>query len=172
MTRGKNFKIVSGGNIGNKSKKTFGCENCNFALDHSLWKKDPNQYGVEYEHLKTGCACPKCKTPGVVRLFDSHAEYTRAAELKLMRRAGDIWDLEYQVRFDLHVPGPNDIVKIGQYVADFTYSTYRKDPNGNLLEDWIVEDVKNRSMAVTDIFAWKRKHFEAEYGIEINMVGR
>lgn len=160
----KGFRTTSGFNVGKNSKKVFGCQNCNFALDHALWKKNPAISPI----TGPGCDCPNCYHEGSIRLFDSHAEYTRAAELKEMQRQGIIWDLEYQHRFDLHVPGPDETVKIGQYVADFTYSTHNELGD----EDWVVEDVKNKNMVVTDIFAWKKKHFKAEYGIEINMVGR
>ena len=49
--------------------------------------------------------------------FDSKWESERYAELNLLLRAGEIENLETQVRFDLIV---NDS-KICTYVADFTY---------------------------------------------------
>jgi hypothetical protein len=48
-------------------------------------------------------------------------------------------------------------VVVGSYICDFVYQTV---PAG----DTIVEDVKG---VRTDLYRWKRKHFEAEYGVTI-----
>lgn len=87
--------------------------------------------------------------------FDSKRESIRFFTLRLMERAGDIKDLKRQVRFPLNVEGK----KIGAYVADFTYlDTTTKEE--------IVEDTKG---FVTDLFKWKAKHFEAQYGKPIKV---
>lgn len=56
--------------------------------------------------------------------FDSKAEAARWADLKIMQRAGQIKDLERQVRIPLHgqngpLLGENGRPRV--YVADFTY---------------------------------------------------
>ena len=85
--------------------------------------------------------------------FASKAESKRYQELCLMQAAGEIRGLECQYRVDLHV----GTLKIGSYVADFTYA----ERLGNVR---ILEDVKG---VRTSLYRWKRKHVLAEYGIEI-----
>lgn len=88
--------------------------------------------------------------------FDSTAEGTRYMALKMLLRAGEIRDLETHKRYDLHVRN----VKIGYYEADFVYYDMRKGRE-------IIEDVKGYR---TDMYRWKKRHFEAEYGREITEV--
>lgn len=86
--------------------------------------------------------------------FDSAMEARRYSELKLLVKAKEIEELEIQKRYPLHV----DATKIGSYVADFVYRF-----NG----EQIVEDVKGMK---TPLYKWKKKHFEAEYGMPITEV--
>lgn len=83
--------------------------------------------------------------------FHSTAEANRWCELRLLEQTGSILKLERQVRFPLVVNG----VKIGTYVADFTYLTA-----GEL----VVEDIKG---VITATFRMKRRLMKALYGIEI-----
>jgi hypothetical protein len=83
--------------------------------------------------------------------FDSKREADRWQELKLMQSAGEISELERQVRFPLRVKGQ----EICCYIAD---ATYRKD--GKL----IVNDSKG--MRTRD-YIIKRKLMLAIHGIEI-----
>ena len=88
--------------------------------------------------------------------FDSKAEAKRWAELILMSRAGIIRELDRQVAYKLHVNGKS----IGSYRADFVYFDTE-------LGSLVVEDVKGTH---TPLYSWKKKHFEAEYGMKITEV--
>lgn len=88
--------------------------------------------------------------PGV-GWFPSKREAHRWMVLSLEQRAGEISGLRRQVPFPLHVNG----VVIGKYVADFVY--YRGDRQ-------VVDDAKG---VPTQLYKWKKKHFQAEYGISI-----
>ncbi len=84
-------------------------------------------------------------------LFQSQHEADRYAELRLEERAGTITDLQLQFPFPLEVNG----LLIGHWRADFTYT---RDGHA------VVEDAKGFR---TEMFRWKAKHFEAQYGIRI-----
>jgi hypothetical protein len=83
--------------------------------------------------------------------FASQREAKRYMELKLLERAGAIRSLVLQERFPLRVNG----VKVGEYVADFSY-----ERDGAR----IVEDVKGYR---TREYRLKRRLMKALYGIEI-----
>ena len=88
--------------------------------------------------------------------FDSKWESERYMYLKSLERAGNVKDLELQVRYNLII---ND-QKICAYVADFRYQRLNKD------DEWeeIVEDAKG---VETDVFKLKKKMMKAILGIEI-----
>ena len=89
--------------------------------------------------------------------FDSKWEAERYQQLQLRVKAGDIVGLRLQVPYPCMVVEPDGcIVTIGKYLADFVYT----DINGIR----VIEDTKGKS---TDMFRWKKKHVEAQYGIEI-----
>jgi len=90
--------------------------------------------------------------------FDSLWEATRYKQLDLLQTAGQIEDLQTQVRFNLIV---ND-VKICAYVADFTY--YEVNEAGEKF--FIVEDAKGVETAV---FKLKNKLMKAIHGIDIRI---
>ncbi len=103
--------------------------------------------------------------------FASKAEARRYQELRLLEKAGQVYGLECQPRFWLLAPrtefkageqisvsGATGI-KIGEYVADFRYRT-----SPCLCDSEVVEDVKG---VRTALYKWKKKHCEAQYGIEI-----
>lgn len=103
--------------------------------------------------------------------FDSLKEAQHYAELKIMQRAGEIKDLERQVRFVLipaqyEHPAPAKKGKMLErecsYIADFMY--WEKGPNG-----WekVVEDTKGFK---TPEYIIKRKLMLKEYGIRIREV--
>lgn len=97
--------------------------------------------------------------------FDSKKEAQRYHELKLMEKAGHIRALELQPRFPLwvHTGLVNRApVTIGEWRADFSYE---QDCSGGWVER--VEDVKGFKTA---LYRWKKKHFEAQYGIEISEI--
>jgi hypothetical protein len=85
--------------------------------------------------------------------FDSKAEAARYQELTLLRQMGQITQLRLQTKWPLIVNG----ITIGSYVSDFDYL------EGEVAE-LRVEDVKG---VRTPLYRFKRKHFEAQYGIRI-----
>lgn len=93
--------------------------------------------------------------------FASKKEAHRYGELKLLERAGHVRGLTLQVPLMLSA-GNDKRTSIGKYVADFVYEE-------RVGQDWIhrVEDVKGFK---TPLYRWKKKHVEAQYGIEIREV--
>lgn len=81
--------------------------------------------------------------------FDSKAEAKRYGELWLLQRAGQIRDLQLQVRFEL-LPKCGDERAV-YYVADFKYTENGRE---------IVEDVKGTK---TRDYILKRKMFKYRY---------
>ena len=102
------------------------------------------------------------------QVFDSEKEYARYLELKLLEKAGDISQLERQVKYDL-IPKQMDeegkmIERPTVYVADFQY----RDNNTG---EFIVEDVKGyRRGQAYAVFSLKRKLLLWLYGIRIREV--
>lgn len=88
-------------------------------------------------------------------VFDSRAEARHYSELALLEKAGEIFDLECQPKFDITVNRKH----ICNYFADFQYVTSDGDK--------IVEDVKG---VRTGVYRLKKKLVEALYGIEITEV--
>jgi hypothetical protein len=97
--------------------------------------------------------------------FDSKKEAARYQELKLMERAGEIYDLVLQPAFAITVNG----LKVCTYKADFRYNQVRRDQTGMRMEslDHIVEDVKG---VKTDVYKLKKKLVKACHGIDIREV--
>lgn len=98
--------------------------------------------------------------------FHSRKEAARYRELRLLEKAGEIVKLELQPRFPLMVPGrgnggPYERVHVGDYVADFKYVIPGYRP---ILDIVRVEDVKGFK---TPLYKWKKKHVEAQYGVQI-----
>jgi hypothetical protein len=106
--------------------------------------------------------------------FASKAEAKRYGELKMLEKAGKIESLELQPAYDLHAPLTTGTVrgalkastgalpKVGRYVADFRYCD---SATGAL----VIEDVKGYDLPLAK---WKRKHCEAQYGVQIVVVKR
>lgn len=90
--------------------------------------------------------------------FDSKAEASRYLDLKSLQRAGLISELDRQVPYVLQAGDNGEIV--GVYKADFTYFDHRE-------KRMRVEDVKGKDTALS---AWKRKHVQAQYGIQVEIV--
>ena len=89
--------------------------------------------------------------------FASKREAKRWGELKLLEKAKEITELERQTRWALCT---EDGVRVGHYVADFTYLQGHD-------RRVVVEDAKG---VRTELYKWKKKHFEAQYGIPITEV--
>jgi hypothetical protein len=88
--------------------------------------------------------------------FDSTEEYKRFLVLRLMERAGEIADLQRQVKFSLDAGG----IHINDYVADFVYM---KDG------EQVVEDSKGH---ITPEYRQKRRLMKEILGIDILETGR
>ena len=94
--------------------------------------------------------------------FDSKKEATRYAELKLLQRAGEIFDLQRQVPFTLIPKQTRDgkvIERPCVYKADFVY----KDKDGTE----VVEDTKGMR---TKEYVIKRKLMLWQFGIVVKEV--
>jgi len=101
--------------------------------------------------------------------FDSLREAARYGELKLLQGAGLIRDLEVHPVYALQVlelteatAPPWVIHTVGTYSADFRYHVV---VSGQV----IIEDVKSPPTR-TDLYTWKKKHVEAQYGILITEI--
>lgn len=88
--------------------------------------------------------------------FDSKMEYQRYLTLKLMQRAGEISDLQRQVRYNLVAGG----IEICTYVADFVYKKQ---------DSVVVEDAKGFK---TPEYRLKKRLMRDILGIEILETGR
>ncbi len=130
-------------------------------------KGQRSKYGV-----RTDAAGKLARTRDGI-LFDSLAECRRYCELKLLKLAGEVWDLELQPVFVLRVPSTTGTAmgaakalagthkdQLGEYRADFAYHT----PQGR-----VVEDVKGID---TPLSRWKRKHVLLQYGLTVQLVRR
>lgn len=100
----------------------------------------------------------KTEVDGIV--FDSKKEAARYKELKLLEAAGDIKNLNRQVRYDLLSKCEIDGIKIRatHYIADFVY-----EEDGRI----VVEDVKGYR---TREYKNKKRQMKEKYGIEIREV--
>lgn len=88
--------------------------------------------------------------------FDSKKEAKRFTELKLLKRAGLIKELELQKTFELQPKYTNnkgEHIRAITYKADFFYYDNKK-------EQYIVEDTKGYR---TDVYKLKKKLFEYVY---------
>ena len=96
--------------------------------------------------------------------FDSAKEARRYGELKLLEKAGEIYDLQRQVPFVV-IPVQKDengkvIEREVKYIADYVYMDSRTHKQ-------IVEDVKG---CVTEVFRIKRKLMLYMHNIKIKEV--
>lgn len=100
--------------------------------------------------------------------FASKREAKRYMELRLLERAGEIRSLQRQLKFPLYVlPLFGDSgVLIGCYVADFVYEQFVY-PGESKECKTVVEDSKGFR---TPLYRWKKRHVEAQYGIQIREV--
>lgn len=96
----------------------------------------------------------KCEIDGMK--FDSLAEGRRYNELKLMRHAGLISELEMQKKFSIDINGQH----ICNYYADFFYYDIQN-------EKWITEDIKGGNATKTAAYRLKKKLMKAVLGVDI-----
>lgn len=90
--------------------------------------------------------------------FASIREGNRYAELKLLAKANEIWNLQLQVKFKCEIGGKTPFT----YIADFAYWTRE---NGDLVR--VIEDAKG---VRTPVYRLKKKVIEALHNIEIREV--
>ena len=101
-------------------------------------------------------------------IFDSKKEAQRWAELRLMEKAGEITNLQRQMKFELVPAIKGEMGGLRQraisYIADFEY--YERKGN-----DWIrvVEDVKSPATK-TQVYKIKKKLMLWRHGIEIREI--
>lgn len=160
------------------------CASCRRWHEREVPAACPSCHGREtLEHDgKTICAsCRKprkatrpaqCQDCGETEMLkcDSAVEAQHFLALWLAQDAGEVRGLRHHPRFPLVALCPNKTLStVGYYEADAQYE--RRAPDGT----WEprVDDVKPRSeQALDPLFRWKRKHVEAQYGIEIHLVKR
>jgi Protein of unknown function (DUF1064) len=111
--------------------------------------------GTEPKRPKYGAR--RRKVDGVA--FASGREANRYHELLMLEKAGLIRDLHRQVTIHLHAPTPTPGAPsvVGCYVADATYIDLATNRT-------VWEDSKG---CRTPLYAWKRRHVQIEYGIDI-----
>lgn len=114
------------------------------------------KYGAQKTGVLPDLRLVEPGTPGAL-VFDSKREAERYVALRMQLRSGAIEGLELQPRFVLHVVGPDGVkVPIGSYIADFRFRQAGRD---------VIEDVKG--FAGKELYVWKKRHVQAEYGIAI-----
>lgn len=117
-----------------------------------------------YRCLSCGASLPgkaaACMHCGAERVhtFDSRAEARHYDALRLKLKAGLISELRVHPRFPLYANGK----PLGYYEADFTYTV----PGQGVT----AVDVKGGKATDTPLSKWKRRHFEAQTGIPVEVV--
>lgn len=108
----RRFHQQGGADIAKRSIVVFVCRGC------GLWHERPNAGPTKGAPAQ----CQSCGRMDFDR-FDSKTEAKRWAALRLQERAGEITDLQRQVRFPLLTVDERTgkPVKFGEYVADFRY---------------------------------------------------
>lgn len=99
--------------------------------------------------------------------FDSKREAKRFVALRNEQKAGQIRNLQRQVKFALQVQRPDKLQQtIATWTADFVYERYNNSLMLAETQHWqrVVEDCKGMR---TEIYQRSKKHFESQYGIEI-----
>jgi hypothetical protein len=90
-------------------------------------------------------------TTDIGEKFDSKKELSRFRALQLLAKAGEIWDLKRQVKYEINYGK----FHICNYIADFTYMTKAGQ---------VVEDVKGFK---TPVYRLKKKLMLGLLGISI-----
>jgi len=117
-----------------------------------------SKYGAQACYvLPNGLLLPADSAPPAgAQRFDSKREAMRFLELMQELEQGRISGLRLQEPFTLHTVTPEGVkVPVGRYIVDFEYVRDGKR---------VLEDAKG---VKTAIYSWKRRHTEAEYGVQI-----
>lgn len=86
--------------------------------------------------------------------YASQKEFRRHCDLKLLERAGQISNLQFQPKYKMVINGH----KVCEYWADFSYTENGKP---------VVEDVKSPATRKDKVYVLKKKLMKACHGIEI-----
>ena len=113
--------------------------------------KDYVETGSSKKPLKSKYGNEKTKVDNF--LFDSHKEASRYIQLRFLKNAGYIKDLEIQVPYELNPGGTHSL----KYIADFVYYDIQTGQT-------IVEDCKGYR---TQVYRKKRKLMKQVHGIII-----
>lgn len=117
---------------------------------------DPKRNGNKYGNKKT-------EIDGI--LFDSKKEASRWIDLKFLLQAGEIRNLQRQVRFEILPADPPRYKRPLVYVADFVYEE-------RAAGSWrrVVEDVKSEATKENKVYKMKKRLLWQQEGIEIREV--
>jgi len=99
-------------------------------------------------------------------LFKSQREAKRWIYLVDALRAGGVRALRRQVKMPLQVQRPDGLAEtIGHYFADFVYEEHglTEDPQVDIWTGVVEESKGYRE----DLYIWKKRHFEVQYGTKI-----
>lgn len=115
----------------------------------------------------------KITDPVTGYVFDSKKEYTRWCELRLLQKAGEIENLQRQVKYEL-IP-KQDGERAVFYVADFVYDVpvhkQRLNEQGHLVfEDGYITAVEDAKGYKTEVYKIKKKLMQYVHGIKIQEV--
>lgn len=146
-----------GARVGQLAQRVYVCQSC------GCWQYDHRGQPIRIRADLSFYCSNGDKCNGTIFIcFDSQTEAKAYASLALRQARGEIADLELQPAFDLHVTSPDGkCIKIGRHELDFRY---RDIASGEI----VLIDAKGGGD--THMSAWKRKHAEAEYGIEIRIM--
>lgn len=148
----KGIGRLSGATIGAMAVKIYECNGC-----HAQHKAEKATRPGQKNQRPTQClACGRMDFTTI----DSQTEANRLGELRLLQHAGIIDNLRFQVRFPLMAArADGTAVKVGEYIADFTY-----DRDGSQ----VIEDAKPDKV-MTDLAQWKLRHMAAQ-GMPVTIV--
>lgn len=107
------------------------------------------------QDCKTRTPCPDCGDKLVT--FDSTGEWKQWLILLNAEKSGVITELERQLRMPLKTPNGNII---GHYVVDYKFKENGRDIYGDY-----------KGGAMTELAAWKIKHFNAQHDTEVVIFG-
>ena len=132
------------------------------ALDAPSWAA---QMSRRHKYRAKRCVCPETGEK-----FDSQSEYRRWRELQLLQMAGEIRNLQRQVRYPLAMTDGTPILitadrykngRQASYTADFVYE---EDEIGIVIEEYKNYDTTESRL--------RRAVFEAQYKQTIRMTGK
>lgn len=149
---GKRKAFAYGPKLGRAAKRAWICDACGH------WHE------AKPDGIRSGRRiCDLCG--GLARHFQSRLEAARCMELRFLRNAGQIGDIEYQPKFALVVSNADGELKsFGTYYADFQYADFRATPP--IIR---TEDVKGSETEMSD---FRRRLAEHLHGVTITVVKR